>query len=1071
MGIKEENSTLSFDQALLEVEQETKEFKTWFKDSKVIDEYQKPLILYHGSNINFDEFSTDTIGNATNNKTFKIGEGIFFTNLKEDAEGYAYERTLEYGGTETLYEVNLSLQNPLIINTAEIYLQDYDFSGYGDAIRLYDDYKDLFLDAVKTKNHDGIIIKEQNGEELYIALAPEQIKIQNKYSREKTIPIIDTPEFKSWFDGSKTVDEKNAPMVMYHGTNADFSTFKDGLNYFTPRVDYSYIKNSKKVISTYLSIKKPYFTDIQQEVEQARSNPSWINELKTKGYDSIIYANKYNLRKGPLGWADDYPQIVTFSLQQIKFANQKRNTFELVTKEIKLETEKTIPVTEFSEFKSWFNDSKIIDETGKPLILYHGSPIHFDTFDTNKINREDPDDYVNGFWFTSKKEEAQNWAKFPYGRPNTEGNGNVGAYYISMKNPATPTDVRNAHKEALKRANGGVEVPRGSYQDLTRQILIEQGFDGYARSPYQKINIEEFERTGETRYKYHVLKASEEYPGSVDLYRTDGDYITGYLDMNDAINQLEQATYVAFTPNQIKSATHNRGTFSQTNPNILYSGFDPTLGKYNHLTIADLLKPLKLNDAIPHLIALGKQVYQEGYTTVKPWLTRIHSYLGSTWDNFKSSLKSIYTTIQTELSVHLSNQRGSFAGIKAQTANHTSLDRAKELDSTGVSPEIIRQETGFFKSMDSRWRFEIDDSKAIITLPDTTKLKEKLEDLKIKLQPFDRKDELWRTEAIRLKSKIYDTEKAIEQKEKNIYLSDLLKHPKLYKAYPHLKEINISFADIHSRGDAYYNEISNYIILDNSLKANPNLKKLLLHEIQHAIQAKENLARGGSPSNFKKDPAPIIKQINEIKYYMNTYIYSNPEYQKLENQIDTHLMNYNDEAAQTLIEKQNKLLDDLGATFRRNELHRLDLELKASSGYDAYHKLAGEIEAYDVANRSEYTREQRTQTPPNLPVNATISFSTNEAASTNQNTFIDSSHKKSLSPIKEYQYHTTTYNSITVDTDIEIATKMFIQGYKSLDIQKSIRECSVNDKSYAKDIVLQAAKNPEVKKILNDKQR
>src|SRR5690606_5138263 len=34
-----------------------------------------------------------------------------------------------------------------------------------------------------------------------------------------------TPEFKRWFGDSKVVDANGKPLVVYHGTKADFSTF------------------------------------------------------------------------------------------------------------------------------------------------------------------------------------------------------------------------------------------------------------------------------------------------------------------------------------------------------------------------------------------------------------------------------------------------------------------------------------------------------------------------------------------------------------------------------------------------------------------------------------------------------------------------------------------------------------------------------------------------------------------------------------------------------------------------------------------------------------------------------
>ena len=53
----------------------------------------------------------------------------------------------------------------------------------------------------------------------------------------------------------------------------------------------------------------------------------------------------------------------------------------------------------------------------------------------------------------------------------------------------------------------------------------------------------------------------------------------------------------------------------------------------------------------------------------------------------------------------------SFAGGKAKTANFTRLDEAISLESEGLSSEEIRQQTGWFRGYDNKWRFEIDDNR------------------------------------------------------------------------------------------------------------------------------------------------------------------------------------------------------------------------------------------------------------------------------------------------------------------------------------------------------------------------
>ena len=40
--------------------------------------------------------------------------------------------------------------------------------------------------------------------------------------------------------------------------------------------------------------------------------------------------------------------------------------------------------TESPAFKSWFGESKIVDEHGKPLVVYHGTRHEFSRFDIDK---------------------------------------------------------------------------------------------------------------------------------------------------------------------------------------------------------------------------------------------------------------------------------------------------------------------------------------------------------------------------------------------------------------------------------------------------------------------------------------------------------------------------------------------------------------------------------------------------------------------------------------------------------------------------------------------------------------
>ena len=64
----------------------------------------------------------------------------------------------------------------------------------------------------------------------------------------------------------------------------------------------------------------------------------------------------------------------------------------------------SIEITETPAFKAWFGNSKVVDDDGEPLKVYHGTTGNFDTFDIKKVYHAS---YVGkGFYFTSNPHDA-----------------------------------------------------------------------------------------------------------------------------------------------------------------------------------------------------------------------------------------------------------------------------------------------------------------------------------------------------------------------------------------------------------------------------------------------------------------------------------------------------------------------------------------------------------------------------------------------------------------------------------------------------------------------------------------
>ena len=78
-------------------------------------------------------------------------------------------------------------------------------------------------------------------------------------------------------------------------------------------------------------------------------------------------------------------------------------------------------------FKKWFRASKVVDKSGKPLVMHHGG-----SFSASKPSEEGMTSPFNEFkgvgWFTSSKADARSYAK-------QSGGGNLTSAYIKIENP------------------------------------------------------------------------------------------------------------------------------------------------------------------------------------------------------------------------------------------------------------------------------------------------------------------------------------------------------------------------------------------------------------------------------------------------------------------------------------------------------------------------------------------------------------------------------------------------------------------------------------------------------------
>lgn len=199
------------------------------------------------------------------------------------------------------------------------------------------------------------------------------------------------------------------------------------------------------------------------------------------------------------------------------------------------------------EFKQWFERSKVVDESGKPKVMYHGTLADIDDFRLEKSqNRSGNPD---GFYFTDSPEDASGYTQkseydFKNDKWNTEQKegGNVMPVYLSIQNPFVVGSHVNAKMVAMMRQELKKQNPnlRDDWVNAKLEIFKEKGMSGDKNFTEIWPSIS-FDTAAKTR----ILRA-----GGFDGF-TDG-----------------SSHWIAIDPTQVKSAITNTGEFSKTNPSI-----------------------------------------------------------------------------------------------------------------------------------------------------------------------------------------------------------------------------------------------------------------------------------------------------------------------------------------------------------------------------------------------------------------------------------------------------------------------------------------------------------------------
>lgn len=325
-----------------------------------------------------------------------------------------------------------------------------------------------------------------------------------------------------------------------------------------------------------------------------------------------------------------------------------------------------------------------------------------------------------------------------------------------------------------------------------------------------------------------------------------------------------------------------------------------------------------------------------------------------------------------------------YAGENAKTADLNALTRAAEMEADGTDAQTIRRATGWFRGMDGKWRFEIDDSGMEYRRDGDARLMEesgyrRLQELTDKWarNAENRGEPLTAEEAAeseRLEGEYYDRAWAEKYE-----LADFLRHSDLFEAYPALRHTSLVFKETMPGVNGYYDAGADTIVLSKDLVGSPD--RTLVHEIQHIIQGTEEFAGGSNPDYWKYKNKDRQAYKSDRRYLeaerrvRNAFDTMPDTVQETVRQINRAKLDQNWDEVLRLEESlyNGPYADEYSAYTQADFDRRARVDyFKNANTLELYRNTAGEIEARDAADRRSYTAEQRRQLRPDLGNEATV---------------------------------------------------------------------------------------------------
>lgn len=477
-------------------------------------------------------------------------------------------------------------------------------------------------------------------------------------------------------------------------------------------------------------------------------------------------------------------------------------------------------------FHDWFGDwqhdpahaSLVVDENGEPRVVYHGTHrAGFTVFDSRKGNPSSGIPAGSSF-FTADPEVAASY----YGirekadlRSPLANTGVPGIYscFLNFRSPLEEDfgglwwyEKGEPWFDLYDKQSGSyISPPDGGEYWTSEQAAIDY-ISSHGLTDYMLIRI------FSSRTIHTVVEEAK-------LLHRDGAVIHNVIDPGDDTGNKVTDTYVALHPSQIKSATDNIGTFDPSSPDITFSVIGPhaaTWGQYKKNTFRgrddgmyraeiDASRAALKDRAAPYLPTLRRELSALRHTLSAETKKRIARYLSLHRQFYRNK-----RTLRPENNI-------------SKWREYLTLDHDRESWGRLLSAAVLR--TGPFAA---------------------SGLAEQVSSLELLLREDDG---------------LLQSLATLAAANTALPLDAWLDYPELFAAYPALRSMPVILQHL-SGYLGMYSPAERAIYIHRNLDAPQQLRSILLHEIQHAIQHIEGFAKGGTRESAKL----FYESMREVAY-------------------------------------------------------------------------------------------------------------------------------------------------------------------------------------------------------------